>query len=84
MKVYELLIVNKEMLERLFRAGIKSEDYKYAPLFADYERLTLQGEKKTYIIAMLSEKYAISERKTYSVISQLSRELNYCIDGATY
>ena len=50
MKIYELLQFNKEFLKRLCFAGIKPEDYRYADLFADYERLSREGEKKTYIV----------------------------------
>lgn len=78
MKLYELLDFNKELLKRLCSAGIKPEDYKYVDLFADYERLNREGEKKTYIVAMLADKYGISERKVYSVINRLSQELDYC------
>lgn len=76
MKLYELLDFNKELLKRLCSAGIKLEDYKYADLFADYERLNRKGEKKTYIVATLADEYGISERKVYSVINRLSQELN--------
>ena len=78
MKLYELLDFNKELLKRLWFAGIKPEDYRYADLFADYERMCRNGEKKTYIVAMLAEKYSISERKVYSVINHLSQELDCC------
>lgn len=76
MKLYELLDFNKELLKRLWFAGIKPEDYRYADLFAEYERLNQEGEKKTYIVAMLADKYGISERKVYSVINHLSQELD--------
>lgn len=78
MKLYELLDFNKELLKRLWFAGIKPEDYRYADLFADYECMCQDGEKKTYIVAMLAEKYGISERKVYSVINHLSQELDCC------
>lgn len=82
MKLYELLDFNKELLKRLCSAGIKPEDYKYADLFADYERLNREGEKKTYIVAMLADKYGISERKVYSVIKNLRQELDFCKNRA--
>ncbi len=78
MKLYELLDFNKELLKRLFCAGIKPEDYRYVDLFTDYEHLRQEGEKKTYIVAMLADKYGISERKVYSVINHLSQELDCC------
>ena len=78
MKLYELLDFNKELLKRLFCAGIKPEDYRYVDLFTDYEHLCQEGEKKTYIVAMLADKYGISERKVNSVINHLSQELDCC------
>lgn len=78
MKIYELLDFNKELLKRLCFAGIKPDNYKYADLFADYEQLNRGGAKKTYIVAMLADKYGISERKVYSVINHLSQELDCC------
>lgn len=76
MKIYELLQFNKELLKRLCFAGIKPDDYKYADLFADYELLSQEGEKKTYIVACLADKYNISERQVYAVIGRLSQELD--------
>lgn len=46
MKLYELLDFNKELLKRLFCAGIKPEDYRYVDLFTDYEHLCQEGRKK--------------------------------------
>uniref|UniRef100_UPI003FF10C43 hypothetical protein n=1 Tax=Bacteroides uniformis TaxID=820 RepID=UPI003FF10C43 len=81
MKIYELLQFNKELLNRLCSAGIKPEDYKYADLFTEYERLNREGEKKTYIVATLADKYRISERQVYAVIGRLSQEL-HCTAGS--
>ena len=78
MKVHELLDFNKEFLQRLCFAGVKPEDHKYTSLFAEYEQLTRNGEKKTYIVDYLSERYGISERKVYSVINYLNRDLDNC------
>lgn len=78
MKIYELLEYNGELLKRLCKAGIKADDYKYMDLFADYNRLKQGGEKMTYIVALLSEKYGMSERKVYSVIRHLNSELDSC------
>lgn len=77
MKLYELLDFNKELLKRLCFAGIKLEDYRYTDLFAEYERMCRGGEKKTYIVATLADKYGTSERKVYSVIKHLNQEFDY-------
>ncbi|KAA6351209.1 hypothetical protein EZS27_001355 [termite gut metagenome] len=78
MKVYELLSFNREFLRRIYNAGIKSEDYKYVDLYNEFESRKMKGEKVTYIVASLSVKYAISERKIYSIIDRLKRDCNTC------
>lgn len=78
MKIYELLEYNGELLKRLCKAGIKTSDYKYMDLFADYNRLKQDGEKTTYAVALLSEKYGMSERKVYSVIRHLNSDPDSC------
>ena len=42
------------------------EDARYIDLYADYTRLLDQGEKVSYAVAVLSEKYLVSERKAVS------------------
>lgn len=63
MKVIEILNFNRELLKRLQAAGIRLEDARYIDLYADYTRLLDQGEKVSYAVAVLSEKYSVSERK---------------------
>lgn len=72
MTIYEILSFNRELLQRLFEVGIKTSDYRYVDLFRDFKKMVRQGYKKTYIVAILSEKYAISERKVYALIRQFS------------
>ena len=73
MTIYEILSFNKELLQRLFNAGIKTSDCLYVDLFNDYTRMRAAGEKTTYIVAVLSDKYALSERKVYGIIKRLHR-----------
>ena len=67
MKVIEILNFNRELLKRLQAAGIRLEDARYIDLYADYTRLLDQGEKVSYAVAVLSEKYSVSERKVYAL-----------------
>jgi len=78
MKVYELLSFNREMLKRIHHAGIKPDDYKYLDLFNEYGERVAQGEKVTYVVACLSEKYHISERQVYNIIGKFSSDVSYC------
>jgi hypothetical protein len=75
MRVYELLAFNKELLNKLVSTGIRPDDYKYIELYNEYAALKAQGEKVTYIVAHLSEKYELSERFIYSFISRMKREI---------
>ena len=45
MKVYEILEFNRELIERLGRAGIRLDDARYLDLYADYERMVGSGCK---------------------------------------
>jgi Mor family transcriptional regulator len=75
MKVHELLTFNKELLSRLINAGVKPEDYRYVELFREYELLKGQGEKVTYIVAFLAQKYRISERNIYAITARMARDV---------
>ena len=68
MTIYEILSFNKELLQRLFNAGIRTSDCLYVDLFDDYTRMRAAGEKTTYIVA------ALSERKVYDIIRYLSSD----------
>ena len=68
MKVIEILNFNRELLKRLQASGIRLEDARYIDLYSDYTRMLDQGEKVSYAVAVLSEKYSVSERKVLSLI----------------
>lgn len=72
MKVIEILNFNRELLKRLQAAGIRLEDARYIDL--DYTRLLDQGEKVSYAVAVLSEKYSVSERKVYALVKRFQSD----------
>ncbi|KAA6348025.1 hypothetical protein EZS27_004477 [termite gut metagenome] len=76
MKIFEILSFNRELLRRLSMTGTKAGDYVYVDLYRDYLEMQNAGEKMTYIVAVLSDKYAVSERQVYSVIDRLGRDCN--------
>lgn len=76
MTIYEILSFNKELLHRLSDVGIKTGDYKYVDLFRDFTKMIREGNKTTYAVAVLSDKYRISERKVYDVIRYMSKDCN--------
>lgn len=78
MTIFEILNFNKELLRRLSEIGVKVNDYKYVDIYIDYHIMSKGGDKKTYIVAKLAEKYKMSERKVYSIISRLGNDCKNC------
>lgn len=74
MKIIEVLKFNRELINRLKMSGIRLEDVEYVDLYADYTTLLERGEKVSYIVARLSEKYAVSERKVYTLIKRFQSD----------
>lgn len=74
MKVIEILNFNRELLKKLQDAGIRLEDCRYVDLYSDYVKLLEQGQKVSYIVAVLADKYSISERKVYGLIKHFQSE----------
>lgn len=74
MTVFEVLSFHKWLFRQLDDAGIKTEVFRFIDLYDDYRRLKREGNKKTYIVAVLAEKYGVSERTVYGVIRRLSEE----------
>lgn len=74
MKIIEILNFNRELLKRLQTAGIRLEDAQYIDLYTDYETMRKRGEKVSYTVAVLADKYAISERKVYGLIKRFQSD----------
>ena len=73
MTIYELLKFFGEPLERLENAGIKAGDYKYVALYEDYRKARETGEKVGYIVAVLADRYKVSERTVYDVVKRFGQ-----------
>ena len=78
MTIYEALKLSGGMIEQLERAGAKPSDHKYVRLFEDYQRARKRGEKVSYIVAILAERYKISERKVYDIVKRLGSDCKLC------
>ncbi len=73
MTLYEILSINKEMINRLQEFGAKPDDCRYIDLYHDYQAMREDGEKVTYIVTVLSERYHVSERKIYSLVKRFGQ-----------
>jgi Mor family transcriptional regulator len=74
MKVFEALFCYKEALTKLSAMGVRLEDYRYMELYEEYLSLCADGSKKTYIVAILAEKYHISQRHVYALVRRLKSD----------
>nr|DAN26495.1 MAG TPA: Middle operon regulator, TRANSCRIPTION.2A [Caudoviricetes sp.] len=73
MQVIDILKVSRSSIELQKKYGIKVEDVKYIPLYDEYQAMVAEGKKTVYVVAILAEKYGLSERSVYSVIKRLKK-----------
>lgn len=78
MKVIELLKIDQKVLELLQESCISTSDVRYVSLYEEYMDIVSCGGKKAYAVALLSERYGISERKVYYLIKKLSKDCKIC------
>lgn len=74
MTLFEALSINKEMINRLQAFGAKADDWRYLDLYRYYQRMHQEGDKVTYIVSVLSERYHVSERKIYSLVKRFGTD----------
>lgn len=79
MTIIELLKFNLELLKKLKGAGIRLEDADFVDMYSEYSCMMERGEKVSYAVAILSEKYSVSERKVYALLKHFKSD---CKDGA--
>jgi len=73
MKVFEMLELQKDILNRFAINGVIMEDYRYIDLYNEYRDIFTPDTKKTYVVAVLAEKHKVSERQVYLIISKFER-----------
>lgn len=71
MKAYELLNINESLLKVMDSLSLAISDVKYVPVIKEYLRLMGEGNKKTYVVQVLSDKYDIAERTLYRVVDKM-------------
>lgn len=74
MKMFELINFNRELLKKFVEAGIRLDDIRYIDLYFDYANMYRLGEKVSYIVAVLAEKYDVSERKVYALLKRFQSD----------
>ena len=81
MKVVEILKLGHIWLELLQKSCVKVSDVRYIGLYEEYIDIVSKGNKKSYAIAHLAEKYGISERQVYYLIGRFGKECKICAEG---
>lgn len=76
MTIFEILKFNRELLNRLRKVGIRLEDADYIDLFVDFNNMVGAGDKVSYAVAILADRYGISERKVYSLVKHFQNDCN--------
>lgn len=76
MTIFEVLNFNRELLERLRRIGVRLEDTTYIDLFVDFNNMVGAGDKVSYAVAVLADKYGVSERMVYALIKRFRTDCN--------
>ena len=74
MKVIEILQINRISLEMLQNACIKISDLRYVELYNDYMDMVSSGEKKSYAIAVVMDKYNVSERQVFYILKRFAKD----------
>ena len=67
----EIIDFNKELLQKLKKAGVKLDDYKYCDLYRDYIELSHTERNRKVVFITLSQRYNISDRQVYNIINHL-------------
>ena len=71
MIIADLVIFNRELLQRLKAAGVRLDDYRYCDVYRDYVEMSGSGASRKAVILTLAERYGISDRQVYNIIGHL-------------
>lgn len=75
MNRYELLRLNKTLLQTLVENKISPSDVSKLEIYEMYKEMLNQNHKVTYIVTHLSEIYGLKERAIYTLIKRFESEI---------
>ncbi len=61
----------------LIKLGIKQDDVRYIDLYSEFKEMKNRGEKTTYVVLYLANKYSVCERKVYDVIKRFGKRCTF-------
>lgn len=74
-KAVDFIRLAENICNELTRNNINPSDTRYIELYDDWERMTKEGHKYSYIMLYLSEKYEVSERSINRIVKRLGRDI---------
>lgn len=75
MKAFELLIINKAMIELLAKNDLDVGDVKYIEAYKDYSRLMSEGHKQLYVLQYIEDEYDISKSTIKRLIKKFGKDV---------
>lgn len=76
MIIADLVIFNREVLQRLKEVGVKLDDYKYCDLYRDYLELSETTGSRKEVMLTLADRYKITDRQVYNIINRLKTPIS--------
>ena len=75
MTIFEMIDLQKGFLNKLVNNGVTIEDCRHIDLYIEYIELYTPTTKKTYVVALLAEKYGVCERTVHNIIKKFKRSV---------
>ncbi len=74
MKVVELLKIGGEMLKLMSRNEVNRDDWRFVPMYEDFQEMRDKGVKYREAVRMLAEDYHVSRATVERAIKRLEGE----------
>lgn len=75
MKVVELVKISSEAMKVMSDSGIRTEDWRFVRMYEEYVEMRQRNEKFRYVVAVLAEKYKVSESTVKRMVCRLAKEV---------
>lgn len=72
---FELIKINKTLLEAMATNGITTKDTKYIAMVEEFSAMKRKQYKTAYIVRVLCDKYTLSERAFYGIINRMEEDV---------
>lgn len=73
---YELLIMNRSMVEVLLKNHVNINDVQNLQIYEQFVEMKKQGHKVSYITVFLADKYSMTDRGIYKIVKRLGRQVS--------